>query len=109
MTLEELRPLVEREIDHWEKENAKISGRADRDFQLMRESVVEPYWASVVIKDFSSAPFPVRECAVVIDDGTYNRVVYDPIAEHFSLVVYGDAGMETIGVNGDAVGCFLAR
>lgn len=116
MTLAELRAHVETEIDNYVylcPPNAVGKPMpqqwVDEQLKIMKASLLAPYWAPTEIKGFSSPPWPVRNCAVLADDGQGYRLIYDPEAKQFELASYGPSGMDTIGVAGDPVGCFLAR
>jgi hypothetical protein len=50
----------------------------------------------------------VRRCAVVADDGNGTLLAFDPDDEEFVLIQMGKESLESFGVRGDAVGCFLA-
>ena len=50
---------------------------------------------------------PIRQCVLVAADGEGFELYYDPADEEFVLAM-GDPP-RTIGVRGDAVGCFMAR
>ena len=62
------------------------------------------------VVDFSKTANPsgVRECVLVADDRDGYQLYYDPIAREFFLAMDRDPP-ESIGVDGDAVGCFMAR
>ena len=78
-----------------------------------RASLVEPYWATVEIRDtfdqVGIATSPQRRCAVVADDGKGMLLLFDPTENSFVLAQRGKTGLSTFGVRGDAVECFLAR
>ncbi len=116
MTLTELRAYVEAEINNYVyicPANAVGDPMpqqwVDEQLKLMKACLVEPYWAATEIKGYSSPPWPVRDCTVLVDDGNGHRLIYDPETQQFDLASYGPGGMDTVGVAGDPVGCFLAR
>lgn len=49
-----------------------------------------------------------RRCVLVADDLAGFQLFDDPLEEDFVLAADGDPP-ETLGVRGDAVGCFMAR
>jgi hypothetical protein len=79
----------------------------------MRVSLVEPYWVEAEVRDTfeqigMSTP-PRRQCAVIADDGQGMLLLFDPVEDSFVLAQREKTELITIGVRGDAVGCFLAR
>jgi hypothetical protein len=79
----------------------------------MRSALVAPYWAEVDIRDtfeqISADTGPHRKCAVVADDGCGSLLAFDPMQNDFLLAVALEGGLRSVGVRGDAVGCFMAR
>jgi hypothetical protein len=79
----------------------------------MRTSLVNPYWVEVEVRDTIDQiemDVPIsRKSAVVADDGKGTVLLFDPVAGEFMLAQPGAKRLETFGVRGDAVGCFLAR
>jgi hypothetical protein len=79
----------------------------------MRSALVAPYWTEVDIRDtfeqVSSDVSPCRSCAVVADNGHGTLLLFDPTGNDFLLAVRSGDGLRSIGVRGDAVGCFMAR
>ena len=79
----------------------------------MRTSLVSPYWVEVEVRDTIDQiemDIPIlRKGAVVADDGKGTVLLFDPVAGEFVLAQHVATGLVTIGVRGDAVGCFLAR
>ena len=76
----------------------------------MRAALVKPEWRMVDATDTQGARRGVAEprpCVLVADDGVDYQLYYDPLEKEFVLAS-GDPP-ETIGVRGDAVGCFMAR
>jgi hypothetical protein len=81
----------------------------------MKAALINPYLVQVEVRDTYaqigySAP-ELRTCAIVAKDDTQSPMLaYDFVAEEFVLVERtGNAAIRSIGVRGDAVGCFLAR
>jgi hypothetical protein len=78
-----------------------------------RATLIEPYLATVVRRDtieqINLADPPQSRCAVVADDGRGNLLAFDLATAEFLLVSKGRDHLESYGVNGDAVGCFMAR
>ena len=79
----------------------------------LRASLVNPYWVEVELRDtFDQVGMDVpilRKCAVVADDGKGIVLLFDPVAGEFVLAQPGATRLQTVGVRGDAVGCFLSR
>ena len=127
--LEEVRRFVESEIESYRYEVPEGAlGRpfpvewVERQLTEMRAALVEPEWREVMTDDTEAqrmAPgFAVREprrCILVADDRDGFQLYYDPLEGDFTLAqsgggIPGSRGRpETIGVRGDAVGCFMAR
>jgi hypothetical protein len=120
MDLKQLRRQVELEIDNyvyeypagsvgrpWSAE--KVKAHLDE----FRFALIDPYWANVVRRDtidqgHSSIP-PETECAVVANDRKGTLLAFDPTAAEFLLVKQMENRFVSVGVSGDAVGCFMAR
>lgn len=120
MTFEELRRAIENDINGYEYvvpsgaiSNPIPSDRVATELAAMRSALVAPYWAEVEIRDafeqVSSDAGPYQRCAVVADDGCGSLLVFDPMQGDFFLAVPHEGGLRSIGVRGDAVGCFMAR
>ncbi len=79
----------------------------------MRAALVAPYWADVELRDtheqIAAAPAMSRRCVVVADDLKGTVLTFDPIENEFLLAVRREDVLLSIGVRGDAVGCFMAR
>jgi hypothetical protein len=77
----------------------------------MRSALVAPYWAEIrdAFEQVSSHTGLRRKCAVVADDGCGSLLVFDPMQNDFLLAVPQECGLVSVGVRGDAVGCFMAR
>jgi hypothetical protein len=78
------------------------------------EALVVPYWLDVQMNDTQkqreSVPPVIEKCLIVADDRAFYLLAYVPSADEFTLVYRGTEGtFASIGVNGDPVGCFLAR
>ncbi len=52
---------------------------------------------------------PVSRCAMVADDREGVLLAFDPVVPGFLLVQHRRGALRSFGVNGDAVGCFMAR
>jgi hypothetical protein len=120
MDLEALRRAVESEIEAYEYSvppgtvgNRIPADRIRAKLAAMRRALVEPYWAEVEIRDtfeqVSSDTGPRVKCAIVADDGSDSVLVFDPTQDEFLIAVRHNGGLWSIGVRGDAVGCFIAR
>jgi hypothetical protein len=114
-----LRQMVENEIDSYRYEVPRGSlgtpwpaTRVEAGLQRMRASLVDPYWANIDLRDtfeqVREEKASVRKCAVVADDGNGTLLAFDPHEEEFVLIHTGKESLESFGVRGDAVGCFLA-
>lgn len=82
--------------------------------QEFRSALIVPYWADVVRRDtaeqIKTAHPPVDRCVIVADDRRGMLLAFDPaVAEYLLVQRRGDGALESLGVNGDAVGCFMAR
>jgi hypothetical protein len=78
-----------------------------------RSALVPPYLAAVVrqdtIEQIEARHPPTCRCAIVADDGKGTLLAFDPDGNEFHLVRKRADRLETFGVSGDAVGCFMAR
>jgi len=75
----------------------------------MRAALVKPEWHMVDTSNTGAVARGLaepRRCALVAEDDTY-QLYYDPVDDHFTLA-NGDPPA-TISVDGDAVGCWMAR
>jgi len=83
--------------------------RVNRLLADMRAALVEPKWETVVIRDTPEGPplepHEQRQCILVADDRNGYELFYDPSEKEFFLADGGGS----IGVWGDAVGCFMAQ
>jgi hypothetical protein len=52
---------------------------------------------------------PIDRCVIVADDGRGMLLAFDPVAAEYFLVLRHKGALESFGVNGDAVGCFMER
>jgi hypothetical protein len=121
MELETLRDFVEKEIASYSYEcpdtsvgNAWSAEKVAAELVVMKAALVAPYWADVEVSDTfeqvaGTVSKPRRRCAVVADDFNGTLLVFDPDENEFMLAVRQGDGLSTIGVRGDAVGCFMAR
>jgi len=79
----------------------------------MKASLIVPYCAEITFRDSiahcHADPPIVRRCAIVADDSKGAILAYDPDKHEFLLARRGREGLESFGVMGDAVGCFMAR
>jgi hypothetical protein len=120
LTLANLKTAVETEIARyvyscppdaiglpWSSE--KISSKLAE----MRNALVDPYWLNVELRDsFEQIALPepvVQRCVVVADDRRGFLLLWDPVKCDFFLAQRSDGLPTSIGVRGDAVGCFLSR
>ena len=118
--LSRLRQRVEKEINTYVYEcpddaigNPWSEGAVKKGLAQLRDSLVEPYWAEVELRDtFEQVRMivaPRRKCVVVADDGKGMFLLFDPVESSFVLAQRESEVLTTFGVRGDAVGCFLAR
>ncbi len=120
MDLAALRLAVENEIDCYVYEvsstdigNPIPADRIAADLEVMRAAFVDPYWEEVELRDtfqqVAADTVLSRKCVVIADDAAGNVLIFDPIENGFSLALRQESGLLSIGVRGDAVGCFMAR
>jgi hypothetical protein len=87
--------------------------RIEEELNTMRNALVQPYWSVVELRDtydqVRQAEGPNRQCVVVADDGQGTLLLFDPSQNDFALATATSTGLVTIGVRGDAVGCFMSR
>jgi hypothetical protein len=118
--LETLRRSVENDIANYRYSSsgntvgtAWSKDRVEAELTAMRAALVTPYWADVELRDtheqIASDPAILRNCAIVADDLKGTMLAFDPIEDGFLLAVKLQGALQTIGVRGDAVGCFMAR
>ncbi len=121
MNMKELASFVRKEIDDYDYAGLNFdraigtpwpAEKVERLLAKFRLCLVQPYWLDVTIKDTIeqlSAGGTVERCAIVADDREGYLLAYLPKTNEFTLVRSDDeGGFASIGVNGDAVGCFLA-
>ena len=79
----------------------------------LRDALVEPYWTNVEVRDtFEQVALkesPRRRGAVVADDRRGMFLLWNPIDNDFFLAQDIRGVLTSLGVGGDAVGCFLSR
>jgi hypothetical protein len=111
--LREVRRAVEREIDEYVYDvpkgahgNPWSPEKVERELRFFREALVDPYWIEIV-DDAKTR----RSCVAVADDKKSYMLVFEPEDQKFMLVMKSKVGSDLVsfGVDGDAVGCFLAR
>jgi hypothetical protein len=120
MDLETLRGTVENEIENYLYPSSTdtvgtpwTEERVRAELAAMKSALVLPYWNEVELRDthqqIAASPAQSRTCAVVADDLKGTLLVFDPVEHEFMLAVRHNGRLSTIGVRGDAVGCFMAR
>jgi hypothetical protein len=120
MDMHELRKRVSAEIDNYVYEyppgmvgNPWPAAKVEAQLQALRSALVEPYWVdTVALTDpwrHSNAVKATTRCAVVADDGAGCVLAFDPASDEFFLATKTDSAVKSIGVDGDAVGCWMAR
>lgn len=118
LDLEELERLVLAEVESYRNEVPQDAlGRPFSDEKVerllaeLKAALVKPEWRTVRMRDTPEQnerqPQESRLCVLVADDTELYELYYDPSNDDFFLAM-GDPP-ETIGVRGDAVGCFMAR
>jgi hypothetical protein len=87
------------------------SSRVEESLSLMRRSLVEPYVVEVTMEQPFMGPgiHEIRRCAVVADANDGYLLVFDAATNEFLLAQSFNDSIHSIGVRGDAVGCFMAR
>lgn len=83
------------------------------DLARFREALVDdPYWIEFSRRDtfdeVSNKTPIVERCVVVTDDSDSYLLAYQPDRREFLLVDRGEDGYHSIGISGDAVGCYMA-
>jgi len=119
MDLETLRRAVENEIQNYRYHAANALGtpwakdRVDAELVTMRSALVAPYWADIELRDtceqIAAKAALSQKCVVVADDFEGTVLCFDPVENEFMLAQRHNDELLTIGVRGDAVGCFMAR
>jgi hypothetical protein len=120
MDFEDLRRAVEAEIDGYRQPtalgmvgNPLPADRIEVEVAAMRAALVTPYWAEVDTRDIfqqvASDAGPIVRCAVVADDASGSVLAFDPMEHEFLIAVRQNGRLRSVGVRGDAVGCFIAR
>ena len=111
LDLVKLRRKVELEIDEYVYEvpdgsigNSWPPDKVERQLSAFRSALVDPYWIDVVDDDKKRKP-----CVVVADDKKSHLLVFEPEVQKFMFVMKQGNDLISFGVDGDAVGCFLAR
>jgi hypothetical protein len=87
--------------------------RVEAGLRAMKSALIDPYWAEVELHDtieqIQSVNPLKRICAVVADDHQGTFLVWDKDKNEFMLATQCTGKtFASIGVRGDAVGCFLA-
>ena len=121
MDLEELSRKVSAEIEDYVYGYAEdLVGRPlsperiKTGIRELRSALVKPYWANIsrrdTIEQIKSEDPTLCRRAVVAEDGKGTLLAFDPAAAEFLLARRASADiLESYGVSGDAVGCFMAR
>ena len=120
MDLDQLEQIVIRDLDEYVYEvpegtvgTAWSNERVRSQLDLMRRSLISPYLVDVVMEQpfelLSTSEFKTRRCAVVADPNDGYLLIFDFATNEFLLAQFADDSIHSIGVRGDAVGCFMAR
>jgi hypothetical protein len=111
LNLARLRQKVEVEIDEYVYEVPEGSigiswspEKVEQQLCAFRKALVDPYWVDIIGDDKQRKP-----CVAVADDKKSYLLVFEPEAQTFILVMKKGSDLISFGVDGDAVGCFLAR
>ena len=111
LDLASLRRKVELEIDEYVYQvpegsigNPWPAHKVEQQLHAFRGALVDPYWTEIVDDDKKR-----RHCVAVADDKMSYLLVFEPGAQKFMLVTKKGSDLISFGVDGDAVGCFLAR
>jgi hypothetical protein len=78
----------------------------------MRRCLIEPYWIDIDIQDpphNHMGPYGRYPCVAVAEDPCGYLMVFMPHRDAFLLLWRSADGWKSLGVDGDAVGTFLAR
>jgi hypothetical protein len=86
--------------------------RVQASLEEMRNALVEPYWADVLMPDrwdnMRVETSEKRRCVVVADNRKGYLVLWDPEQNIFILGHTTGGPLASWGLTGDAVGCFLS-
>lgn len=119
----ELVSRVRQEIDHYDYQSLfadaenLVGGPLSQSeivskLKSFREALVDPYWIEFqrkdTFEDVGSDPSTVERAVIITDDGNGYFLAYDPGRLEFMLIDRSTNGFQSIGVMGDAVGCYLA-
>ena len=111
LNLAELRQRVEREIAEYVSVvpegslgNPWPPAKVEKHLRAFRNALVEPYWSNIVDDDRRT-----KRCVVIADEKRGTLLVFEPEAQKFMLAMQKGSGLISFGVDGDAVGCFLAQ
>jgi hypothetical protein len=78
----------------------------------MRHCLIEPYWIDVDVSDpphMTLGPYKRYQCVAVAEDNGHTPMVYMPHLDDYLLLGRFGDDWKSLGVDGDAVGTFLAR
>lgn len=120
MDLIALEQLVRNDLDDYVYEApegavgaAWSTERVRSQLDLMRKSLISPYLVDVLMEQpfelLGTDGFETRRCAVVADANDGYLLVFDFAKREFLLAQLVNDTIHSIGVRGDAVGCFMAR
>ena len=120
MDLEAIRRSVENEINNYQYSvpapaagNPISAERIKAELEAMLAALISPHWVEVELRDtfaqISAEAVPSRNCVAVADDARGNLLLFDPVENEFFLAQNDEGQLCSIGVRGDAVGCFMAR
>jgi hypothetical protein len=118
--LELLRQKVEQELSKYSYSFSDgaigkpwTQSRIDEQLALMRRSLVAPYLIQVKMEQpfelIGTDGYEIRSCAVVADANDGYFLVFDFDRQEFLLTQLWEGQALSIGVRGDAVGCFMSR
>jgi hypothetical protein len=118
--LEALKVRVEEELNNYSYSLSPEAiglpwspSRVDEQLALMRRSLVVPYLVEVKMERpynlIDTDIHEARNCVVVADANDGYLLVFDSATDEFLLAQFFKDTVHSIGVRGDAVGCFMSR
>ena len=111
-SLDAIKTKLFEEISTYRREQNNDTGKSDpatQAFEDLQSALIEPYWAEFAPAETAQ---PTRQrCAVVADDKQGILLAFDVTIQQFHLLrwIKSTNKLKSLGVSGDAVGCFMAR
>ena len=118
-----MRQFLEREIELFDYDYATqpfegmvgvpwSQQRCRDELEVLRKAIVAPYFAEIHVMDFKNGmrrPEPVVQQGVILTDNSNGYwLAYLKQEETFAVVDWHQERFQTIGIFGDATGCFLS-